>query len=75
MSNNEQLFTEIIPREESSLSGGGRRREPRQLEARADASGSVIGDAQRTHIRTRSRTNVTDRYIVAYAFSFVSVIL
>lgn len=76
MSDKKKLFTKITPSEETSLSGGNRRSRGRsQLKANADATAVVIGDAQRTDVRTNTRTHVTDCLILAHAFSFVRVIL
>ena len=76
MSENKQLFTEIAPSKETSISGGGRRHRGRaKFKANADADALVIGNAKRTDVRTNTRVHVTDRLIIARAFSLVKVIL
>ena len=59
MSNNEQLFVELIPNEEASLSGGGRRshRYYYRNTAYADASANAYGPNTDTSTYTDAYVN------------------
>ena len=79
MSNNEQLFAEIIPSEEATLSGGngGHRRgghRPR-IKVTADASATVIGDTERTIVRTTSDAYIDENRVLARASTIVRAVL
>ncbi len=83
MSNNEQLFAEIIPTEEANLSGGrGRGGGDRlgQTEVSAEAVATVdilgpIGDSSRSTTRTFSDAYVDENRILGRASSLVRVVL
>lgn len=85
MSNNEQLFTAIIPRDEANLYGGRRGRDgfgsrSSQVEVNAEAVATVdlIGstdDSSRSTTRTFSDAFVSENRILGRASSVVRVVL
>ncbi|MGK7934407.1 MAG: hypothetical protein AB4206_01135 [Xenococcaceae cyanobacterium] len=83
MSNNEQLFAEIIPSEEASLSGGGgygrRGDRPgvarRPIEVNASASATIIGDPEISTVTTFTDVYADDRRVIARASSIARGIL
>ncbi len=87
MSNNEQLFVEIIPSEEANLSGGrgrgsrgssGSPLSPAEVNAEAVATVDIIGsigDSSRSTTRTFSDAFVDENRILGRSSSVVRVVL
>ncbi len=81
MSNNEQLFAEIIPSEEANLSGGrGRSSRLGQAEVNAEANATVDivgleGDPSRSSVRTFSDAYADENRILGRASSLIRVVL
>ena len=80
MSNNEQLFAEIIPSEEANLSGGRGLGSRGQAEVNAEATATVDilgldGDSSRSTVRTFSDAFVDENRILVRASSVGRVVL